>query len=462
MTTSTQTTCVDEDFINFSDWTDFGTTEDSSSSHFGVTSPCRGFTNGNYMVTPSIDYPTQLSFYQDASNTGDGKIITLDYKIGAGSWINLYTFTANKAGISEIVDLTNIAGQDLSTQTNVTIRFNSPSSGTWYLDDVIVDCGVVNTTPTILTSTTSITGFSYIEGSGPSVEISFTIEATNLTNNLDIITANNNHIFSTSSGGPYSTTISISPDVDGTIPTTTIYTILKSGLLTNNYDDTIVCGSNGATDVNINVDGIVNSVGGSCASELIISEYIEGSSNNKFIELYNGTGVSIDLTDYDLRKYSNGSSTVSNTLSLSGNLADNSTYIIENSSESIGVSSNLSTSNAVMQFNGDDVIELYNTFNNTSVDIIGEIGLDPGSQWGTGTTSTSDNTIIRKSTIVNGDTDGSNTFDPVIEWDGYATDDVSHLGNHIMTCTPCIEPTSNAVFISNSPQNITTTSATLN
>ena len=32
------------------------------------------------------------------------------------------------------------------------------------------------------------------------------------------------------------------------------------------------------------------------ASDLIISEYIEGSSNNKALELYNGTGATIDLS----------------------------------------------------------------------------------------------------------------------------------------------------------------------
>lgn len=37
----------------------------------------------------------------------------------------------------------------------------------------------------------------------------------------------------------------------------------------------------------------------------IISEYIEGSSFNKAIELYNGTNTTIDLSQYKLVLYAN-------------------------------------------------------------------------------------------------------------------------------------------------------------
>jgi len=43
-------------------------------------------------------------------------------------------------------------------------------------------------------------------------------------------------------------------------------------------------------------------------SELFISEYVEGWSNNKAIEIVNPTNASIDLSSYELRRYSNGSS----------------------------------------------------------------------------------------------------------------------------------------------------------
>ncbi|HPF90725.1 MAG TPA: lamin tail domain-containing protein, partial [Flavobacteriales bacterium] len=45
------------------------------------------------------------------------------------------------------------------------------------------------------------------------------------------------------------------------------------------------------------------------ATDLIISEYVEGSGNNKYIELYNGTSSNINLGLYQLRLYANGSTT---------------------------------------------------------------------------------------------------------------------------------------------------------
>ncbi|HET7802457.1 MAG TPA: lamin tail domain-containing protein, partial [Humibacillus xanthopallidus] len=36
------------------------------------------------------------------------------------------------------------------------------------------------------------------------------------------------------------------------------------------------------------------------SSELFISEYVEGSSNNKAIEIYNGTGATVNMSAYSL------------------------------------------------------------------------------------------------------------------------------------------------------------------
>ena len=47
-------------------------------------------------------------------------------------------------------------------------------------------------------------------------------------------------------------------------------------------------------------------------SELFISEYIEGSSNNKCIEIYNPTDAAVDLSSYQLAFYFNGNNSPSN------------------------------------------------------------------------------------------------------------------------------------------------------
>ena len=47
---------------------------------------------------------------------------------------------------------------------------------------------------------------------------------------------------------------------------------------------------------------------------------------------------------------------------------------------------------------------------------------------GHGLTSTADNTLRRKAGVTAGDPDGSNAFDPAVEWDGFAVDTFGGLG----------------------------------
>ena len=169
------------------------------------------------------------------------------------------------------------------------------------------------------------------------------------------------------------------------------------------------------------------------ASDLFISEYIEGGSYNKVIEIYNGTGTAVDLTPYSLELYSNGSSTPSQSMALSGTLADGDVFIIANNKADEAVLAIAdATSGSVINFNGDDAVALQK--GEALVDVIGQIGFDPGSAWGSNPVTTLDHTLVRKSTVCSGDTDGSDAFDPAIEWDSYAKDTFTYLGAHTAVC----------------------------
>lgn len=166
-------------------------------------------------------------------------------------------------------------------------------------------------------------------------------------------------------------------------------------------------------------------------TDLLISEYIEGSSFNKAIELYNGTGNSIDLAAglYSLQAYFNGSTTPT-TLNLTGTIAPNDVFVLANSQASPAILNVTDlTNNTVINFNGDDAIVLRK--NGVILDAIGQVGLDPGSEWGSGLTSTQDNTIRRLSTVMTGDTDTSDAFNPAAEWEGFAIDTFDGLGSYI-------------------------------
>ncbi|WP_176240045.1 InlB B-repeat-containing protein [Mariniplasma anaerobium] len=170
--------------------------------------------------------------------------------------------------------------------------------------------------------------------------------------------------------------------------------------------------------------------------DLFISEYIEGSGTTRALEIYNNTGSTINLANYSIRQYNNGSSTISYELSLPDfDLLHGQTYVIYHTSsvEAITTAAQtadgyLGTSVSAINFNGDDAIALAKS--GTNVDVIGKIGVDPGSSWTASLVSTANMTLVRKATILNGDSDGSNDFDPSIEWIAYATDTADYLGSH--------------------------------
>ncbi len=172
------------------------------------------------------------------------------------------------------------------------------------------------------------------------------------------------------------------------------------------------------------------------ASELFLSEYIEGSSFNKAVEIYNGTGAAADLSEYVIELYSNGSAIVSQSLVLStvaASLADGDVLVVAHASADPAILAVADgTSSAVINFNGDDAVALRR--NGNLVDVIGQIGLDPGTEWGSGLASTVDNTIRRMASICQGDPNGSDAFDPAVEWDGFALHTFDGLGAHTANC----------------------------
>ena len=195
--------------------------------------------------------------------------------------------------------------------------------------------------------------------------------------------------------------------------------------------------------------------GGSPAcSEIFISEYVEGSSNNKYLEIYNPTGNTVDLANYELRRYANGTdSPTSASLSEGGMLAPGQVVVFQNSSanEFTGTAFNLGN----LTHNGDDAYDLYNTATQMVVDIFGVIGEDPGSAWtGAGGYSTRDKTLRRKAAVQGGVTENpiggeENPEDFVTlttEWDLFDQNDVSGLGSHASTCIVAC-PTVAEVFI---------------
>lgn len=193
------------------------------------------------------------------------------------------------------------------------------------------------------------------------------------------------------------------------------------------------------------------------------SEYVEGSSNSKALEIYNPGPGSLNLAGCQVKMYFNGAITPGLTHTFaSGTIPAGGVYVLANP---ISSSALLNLANGVTSgtgwFNGDDAIEL--ACGGVTKDIIGQIGLDPGTEWGTGLDSTQDNTISRKSTVCAGDTNGANAFIPAAEWTGSAIDTFSGLGSHTASCsaaTPTVNLSVSATTGTEAGQTVITLTAT--
>ena len=169
--------------------------------------------------------------------------------------------------------------------------------------------------------------------------------------------------------------------------------------------------------------------------DLYFSEYVEGSSNNKALEIFNGTGAPVDLTagGYNVQMFFNGAATAGLTVNLTGTVAAGDVFVLAHSSASPVILGQADQTNGSGFFNGDDAIVLRK--GTVVIDSIGQAGFDPGTEWGTGLASTADNTLRR---LIAADIDPLNGFDPAAQWQGHAADTFDGLGAHgstvVMSC----------------------------
>ena len=159
------------------------------------------------------------------------------------------------------------------------------------------------------------------------------------------------------------------------------------------------------------------------SSDLYISMVAEGSSNNKFIEIYNGTGADINLIDYAFPSTSNAPSEPGeyeywNTFTADALVAAGDVYVIAHPSadalilaqadQTHSFLSNGDDGYALVKNNGswsdtdgDGVIQDSEITGYTILDFIGDFEADPGSGWEVAgvTNGTKDHTLTRKSTV---------------------------------------------------------------
>jgi len=300
---------------------------------------------------------------------------------------------------------------------------------------------------------------------------SYSLSATNATEQLSVAVLDGAP-FQISQNGTdgWTDALSLAPTFNGLIYVRMITTAA------GDFNGVIQHNTLNAAPHDINVSGTVNPPAGIYATDLFFSEYIEGGSNNKALEIFNGTGVPVDLGAYKVVLYSNGASTPGNTLTFTPGtmLAHNDVYVIANSSANAAILALADVTSTVTYYNGDDAIALIKTVETVEqyVDIFGVIGFDPGTEWtADGGYSTLNKTLVRKPTITEGV-----SVNPVVttfptlatEWDVYPIDTIDYLGAHVFTPgaqiaeAPVLDPAGGVYSsVSNITMSTTTPNATI-
>lgn len=164
---------------------------------------------------------------------------------------------------------------------------------------------------------------------------------------------------------------------------------------------------------------------------LFFSEYLEGSSNNKALEIYNPGAAEVDLTGYNVKLYANGAVAPTATQALTGSIQPGATLTLYNSSMTGALVSAIGGTKLVSgatNFNGDDAITLEK--DGVIIDAIGQVGYDPGVEWVANNVSTLNMTIRRRFGITGGSIPPARpaTWDVSAEWTAFPIDTVNGLG----------------------------------
>lgn len=179
--------------------------------------------------------------------------------------------------------------------------------------------------------------------------------------------------------------------------TTSVVNVLGTPAITAGIDQTICMGDSALLEV----QGMLK--------DPFFSEYQEGSSNHKIVEIFNGTGATINLDNYAILTNANGSAwSGMYTFPIGATLADGDVYVIANDQADttlLNVADEALAYNAkgyMTAYNGDDVRALVKFDANGDTIIVDLIGLynmvDPGTGWTVAgvASATANHTLVRK------------------------------------------------------------------
>ena len=179
-----------------------------------------------------------------------------------------------------------------------------------------------------------------------------------------------------------------------------------------------------------------------CVRTLFFSEYAEGSSNNKFLEIYNPTGATVSLDGFGFPNSNNGGTGAHeywNTFTAGATIAAGATYVICHPSSDASILAMCQQQFTYLS-NGDDgyCIAQGTETNHVLVDCVGDFGPDPGSGWDVcgAPAATRDQTLVRKASVGTGNagdwSSSAGTSATDCEWTLYPQNTWTYLGAHVI------------------------------
>jgi hypothetical protein len=295
--------------VNFymDDITFYGASEDSGTLPEVINVSERFLSGFNYMQGFGPSEPRSFNVSGDSLNDHILVKSTGAYEVS----LNI------EQGFGESVTIPNVDGKAVGTPVYVRLK-SGLSNGSYPGELLISSRGVANRLvtlsgtvvpgPEIVVSTTGLSGFVYLNGFGPSGNLSFLVSGNLLFDDITL-TSPEHYELTLTSGSAYSSALTI-PQSDGGVPSTRVFVRLKTGLEAGNYENEIVITSNGATNQAVSLSGTVRQRTGSSfipdnGAKVVSTQYytITGQRVNSIEHL---TGIFIEE-----KRMSDGSVSVS-------------------------------------------------------------------------------------------------------------------------------------------------------
>lgn len=369
--------------------------------------------------------PTQLTFgIHKSQNASNGSQLIVEYSTDGGTTWTGMTYPALPTGSGTSIWYRRTTNTNLPANCDLCIRFRNSATGSngvqFRIDDVRLNCGREGVATDCFASITAEGPITFCEGGSVTLTANASSEylwSNGETTQSIVVTESGNYSVTTSNG---ECCVALSSTVSVRVVPNPVLVVTPAA-------DTIsLCPADSAR---FSVRTL--------SPDLFISQYVEGSNFEKYLEIYNNTGASVNLADYEIRAFHNGAcdnNTPTFTIALSGTLADQATYVVANSNAVLFTGVDFYTAN--LQFNGDDAVTLYNEVSSAYADIFGSICNDPGASWNDTIFNTENRTLTRKACVYNGITvnpnlPGASGFPTLFtEWIQDTTNVVAGLGAH--------------------------------